>query len=219
MCKICSCSFKMDVWDGDNSEICLNTFCLLNSFLVEIKTDQYPVFLAFRWKTCFCSEVEHLVITDVVFTEKGFYLRKWPTMWNLSFGCSVSPWVSFVSRSASGRRLKRRQGPCVPESLRLGAHQEGYGELITSGKNMRAKNPPPMSGLEKTLYNSTSWIENLCKKTTDTVSSFSQDKTVKLWVKMNLNHTVIFSLRLELKSTGSRVWGQGLGWSRWPHLS
>ncbi|XP_055393983.1 probable phospholipid-transporting ATPase IM isoform X6 [Bubalus kerabau] len=60
------------------------------------------------------------------------------------------------------------------------AHQEGYGELITSGKNMRAKNPPPSSGLEKTLYNSTSWIENLCKKTTDTVSSFSQDKTVKL---------------------------------------
>ncbi|ELK05429.1 Putative phospholipid-transporting ATPase IM [Pteropus alecto] len=60
------------------------------------------------------------------------------------------------------------------------AHQEGYGELITSGKNMRAKNPPPTSGLEKTLYNSTSWIENLCKKTTDTVSGFSQDKTVKL---------------------------------------
>lgn len=60
------------------------------------------------------------------------------------------------------------------------AHQEGYGELITSGKNMRAKNPPPTSGLEKTLYNSTSWIENLCKKTTDTVSSFGQDKTVKL---------------------------------------
>ncbi|XP_058593764.1 probable phospholipid-transporting ATPase IM isoform X10 [Neofelis nebulosa] len=60
------------------------------------------------------------------------------------------------------------------------AHQEGYGELITSGKNMRAKNPPPTPGLEKTLYNSTSWIENLCKKTTDTVSSFSLDKTVKL---------------------------------------
>ncbi|XP_077935498.1 putative phospholipid-transporting ATPase IM isoform X2 [Halichoerus grypus] len=60
------------------------------------------------------------------------------------------------------------------------AHQEGYGELITSGKNMRAKNPPLTSGLEKTLYNSTSWIENFCKKTTDTVSSFSQDKTVKL---------------------------------------
>ncbi|XP_058440775.1 probable phospholipid-transporting ATPase IM isoform X3 [Marmota monax] len=60
------------------------------------------------------------------------------------------------------------------------AHQEGYGELITSGKNMRVKNPPPTSGLEKTLYNSTSWIENLCKKTTDTVNSFSQDKAVKL---------------------------------------
>ncbi|XP_020951492.1 probable phospholipid-transporting ATPase IM isoform X3 [Sus scrofa] len=60
------------------------------------------------------------------------------------------------------------------------AHQEGYGELITSGKNMRAKNLPPTSGLEKTPSNSTSWIENLCKKATDTVSSFSQDKTVKL---------------------------------------
>ncbi|XP_057636819.1 probable phospholipid-transporting ATPase IM isoform X3 [Chionomys nivalis] len=60
------------------------------------------------------------------------------------------------------------------------AHQEGYGELITSGKNMRAKNPAPTSGLEKMLYNNTSWIENLCKKTTDMVSGFSHDKTVKL---------------------------------------
>ncbi|XP_076983961.1 putative phospholipid-transporting ATPase IM isoform X2 [Tamandua tetradactyla] len=60
------------------------------------------------------------------------------------------------------------------------AHQEGYGELITSGKNMRAKKSPSAPGLEKTPYNSTSWIENLCKKTTDTVNSFSQDKTVKL---------------------------------------
>ncbi|GAB1286839.1 Phospholipid-transporting ATPase [Apodemus speciosus] len=59
------------------------------------------------------------------------------------------------------------------------AHQEGYGELITSGKNMRAKSPAPASGLEKMLYNNTSWIENLCKKTTDAVSGFSHDKTVK----------------------------------------
>ena len=136
----------MDVWDGDNSEICLNTFCLLNSFLVEIKTDQYPVFLAFRWKTCFCSEVEHLVITDVVFTEKGFYLRKWSTMWNLSFGCSVSPWVSFVSRSASGRRLKRRQGPCVPESLRLGDQAREDLDMLLLTKRATAS----LSHLEKT---------------------------------------------------------------------
>ncbi|XP_051829747.1 probable phospholipid-transporting ATPase IM [Antechinus flavipes] len=60
------------------------------------------------------------------------------------------------------------------------AHQEGYGELITSGKNMRVKNLHPTSGLGKTVYNSTSWIENLCKKTTDTVNSFSLDRTVKL---------------------------------------
>lgn len=91
------------------------------------------------------------------------------------------------------------------------AHQEGYGELITSGKNMRAKNPPPTSGLEKTLSNSTSWIENLCKKTTDTVSSFNQDKTVKLWVKMNLNHIVIFPLQPGLKFSWLRSLGLGLG--------
>ncbi|MEJ1278697.1 hypothetical protein NN561_009619 [Cricetulus griseus] len=59
------------------------------------------------------------------------------------------------------------------------AHQEGYGELITSGKNMRAESPAPTSGLEKMLYNNTSWIENLCKKTTDVVS-FNHDKTAKL---------------------------------------
>ncbi|XP_005376734.1 PREDICTED: probable phospholipid-transporting ATPase IM isoform X2 [Chinchilla lanigera] len=79
----------------------------------------------------------------------------------------------------------RRQRPQTrrSSSRRSGyafAHQEGYGELITSGKNMRAKTPPPTSGLEKPLYNSTSWLENLCKKTTDTLSSFSQEKTVKL---------------------------------------
>ncbi|XP_050653086.1 probable phospholipid-transporting ATPase IM isoform X5 [Macaca thibetana thibetana] len=83
------------------------------------------------------------------------------------------------ARPPSSRRPRTRRS----SSRRSGyafAHQEGYGELITSGKNMRAKNPPPTSGLEKTHYNSTSWIENLCKKTTDTVSSFGQDKTVKL---------------------------------------
>uniref|UniRef100_A0A2K6L0N6 Phospholipid-transporting ATPase n=1 Tax=Rhinopithecus bieti TaxID=61621 RepID=A0A2K6L0N6_RHIBE len=83
------------------------------------------------------------------------------------------------ARPPSSRRPRTRRS----SSRRSGyafAHQEGYGELITSGKNMRTKNPPPTSGLEKTHYNSTSWIENLCKKTTETVSSFSQDKTVKL---------------------------------------
>uniref|UniRef100_G3SZL2 Phospholipid-transporting ATPase n=1 Tax=Loxodonta africana TaxID=9785 RepID=G3SZL2_LOXAF len=71
-------------------------------------------------------------------------------------------------RSQTRRSSSRRSGYAF-------AHQEGYGELITSGKNMRTKNPPPTSGLE-----ANSWIENLRKKTTDTVSSLSQDKTVKL---------------------------------------
>lgn len=124
------------------------------------------------------------------------------------------------ARPPSSRRPRTRRS----SSRRSGyafAHQEGYGELITSGKNMRAKNPPPTSGLEKTHYNSTSWIENLCKKTTDTVSSFGQDKTVKLWVNMNLNHIVIFSLQVELKF----CWLQSLrfeargGAGRLPHLT
>ncbi|XP_047398194.1 probable phospholipid-transporting ATPase IM isoform X6 [Sciurus carolinensis] len=83
------------------------------------------------------------------------------------------------AKPTSSRRPQTRRS----SSRRSGygfAHQEGYGELITSGKNMRVKNSPPTSGLEKTLYNSTNWIENLCKKTTDTVNSFSQDKAVKL---------------------------------------
>ncbi|ERE69915.1 putative phospholipid-transporting ATPase IM-like protein [Cricetulus griseus] len=73
------------------------------------------------------------------------------------------------------------------------AHQEGYGELITSGKNMRAESPAPTSGLEKMLYNNTSWIENLCKKTTDVVS-FNHDKTAKLCLgKMH----ILFSIRVK----------------------
>ncbi|OCT86919.1 probable phospholipid-transporting ATPase IM isoform X1 [Xenopus laevis] len=56
------------------------------------------------------------------------------------------------------------------------SHQEGYGELITSGKNMRVNNPQASSGLAKT----SSWIENLRKKTAENFNSFSSDKTSKL---------------------------------------
>lgn len=71
---------------------------------------------------------------------------------------------------------------------------------------MRAKNPAPTSGLEKMLYNNTSWIENLCKKTTDMVSGFSHDKTVKLWVKMDLNHKAFFTppLGLSFSCSGAK---------------
>uniref|UniRef100_A0A8C5KYQ5 Phospholipid-transporting ATPase n=1 Tax=Jaculus jaculus TaxID=51337 RepID=A0A8C5KYQ5_JACJA len=75
------------------------------------------------------------------------------------------------ARPTSCRRPQTRRS----SSRRSGyafAHQEGYGELITSGKNMRAQNPPPTSGLEKTLHNNASWI---C-----TMSSFSQVKTMKV---------------------------------------
>ncbi|XP_074150567.1 putative phospholipid-transporting ATPase IM isoform X1 [Sminthopsis crassicaudata] len=102
--------------------------------------------------------------------------------------------VLYPTLSDQVRQLQRAQDKARPlrghkrqprrtSSRRSGyafAHQEGYGELITSGKNMRVKNLHPTSGLGKTMYNSTSWIENLCKKTTDTVNSFSLDRTVKL---------------------------------------
>uniref|UniRef100_F7GDA9 Phospholipid-transporting ATPase n=1 Tax=Monodelphis domestica TaxID=13616 RepID=F7GDA9_MONDO len=105
---------------------------------------------------------------------------------------SVMPVIAFrfikvdlyPTLSDQARPLKsHRRQPRRTSSRRSGyafAHQEGYGELITSGKNMRVKNLHPTSGLGKTMYNSTSWIENLCKKTTDTVNSFSLDRTVKL---------------------------------------
>ncbi|XP_076426679.1 putative phospholipid-transporting ATPase IM isoform X2 [Peromyscus maniculatus bairdii] len=103
----------------------------------------------------------------------------------MCFYPSLSDQIRRWQKAQRKERPIRSQRPQVrrSSSRRSGyafAHQEGYGELITSGKNMRAKSPAPTSGLEKTLYNNTSWIENLCKKTTDVVSGFSHDKTVKL---------------------------------------
>ncbi|XP_042543919.1 probable phospholipid-transporting ATPase IM [Dipodomys spectabilis] len=78
------------------------------------------------------------------------------------------------SRRPQTRRLSsRRSGYAF-------AHQEGYGELITSGKNMRAKAPPPTSGLENMPDSSPSRMENVWKKTTDAASGFGQDIPVKL---------------------------------------
>ncbi|XP_041031149.1 phospholipid-transporting ATPase ID isoform X2 [Carcharodon carcharias] len=59
------------------------------------------------------------------------------------------------------------------------AHQEGFGELITSGRNMRFSKPAPVV-TGKSMPSSTSWIENLRKKTTDTVNSFGSEKNIKL---------------------------------------
>ncbi|XP_077774926.1 putative phospholipid-transporting ATPase IM [Podarcis muralis] len=45
------------------------------------------------------------------------------------------------------------------------SHQEGFGELITSGKNMRVNNIHSVFGMGKTIQNS--WIENLRKRTSE----------------------------------------------------
>uniref|UniRef100_A0A4W3K085 Phospholipid-transporting ATPase n=1 Tax=Callorhinchus milii TaxID=7868 RepID=A0A4W3K085_CALMI len=59
------------------------------------------------------------------------------------------------------------------------AHQEGYGELITSGKNMRFSNPSAPGLQGRSVLNSASWIETLRKKTTETVNSFGSDRHLK----------------------------------------
>ncbi|XP_073657076.1 probable phospholipid-transporting ATPase IM isoform X7 [Tursiops truncatus] len=64
---------------------------------------------------------------------------------SISSGCFISLWVSFVSRSASGRRLKRRQDPCVGESLRLGDQaREDLDMLLLTKRAMES-----LSHLEK----------------------------------------------------------------------
>ncbi|XP_026952405.1 probable phospholipid-transporting ATPase IM isoform X8 [Sagmatias obliquidens] len=63
----------------------------------------------------------------------------------ISSGCFLSLWVSFVSRSASGRRLKRRQDPCVGESLRPGDQaREDLDMLLLTKRAMES-----LSHLEK----------------------------------------------------------------------
>lgn len=123
--------------------------CLI--VLVEIKTSvqcnllgRKFVFCFFflRWETSMCSEVEYFVLC---FLPKNFHFTKWPSAWSMSFGCFILLWVSFVSRSASGRRLKRRRGPCIAESLRLGDQaQEDLDMLLLTKKAMES-----LSHLEK----------------------------------------------------------------------
>ncbi|XP_067412224.1 probable phospholipid-transporting ATPase IM [Emydura macquarii macquarii] len=89
------------------------------------------------------------------------------------------------------QRVRRKQKPLQSHMHRVYrtssrrsayafSHQEGFGELITSGKNMRVNNSHQTSGLARTMHNSTSWTENLRKKTAETVNSFNSDRTVKV---------------------------------------
>ncbi|XP_078283641.1 putative phospholipid-transporting ATPase IM [Rhinoraja longicauda] len=88
------------------------------------------------------------------------------------------------------QRARRKQRPTQHRMRRVNrtssrrsgyafAHQEGFGELITSGRNMRFNNPSPaLTG--KFMLGSTSWIENLRKKTTEVGSINGSEKNVKL---------------------------------------
>ncbi|XP_041083017.1 probable phospholipid-transporting ATPase IM isoform X2 [Polyodon spathula] len=74
--------------------------------------------------------------------------------------------------------LKRVRRTSSRRSAYAFAHQEGYGELITSGKNMKVTNP--FSSLPAVrIQSSTSWIENLLKKRADAPNNTSTDRTLK----------------------------------------
>ncbi|XP_028678352.2 probable phospholipid-transporting ATPase IM isoform X1 [Erpetoichthys calabaricus] len=71
--------------------------------------------------------------------------------------------------------LKRVRRTSSRRSAYAFAHQEGYGELITSGKNMKGTSHFSMTPGGR-IQNSTSWIENLLKKRTDPTGA---DRTPK----------------------------------------
>lgn len=64
----------------------------------------------------FCKDILLLLM---LFLLKRYSLHQVAHCWSLASGCTVSLWVSYLSRSASGRRLKRRQGRYVAEGLTL----------------------------------------------------------------------------------------------------
>lgn len=92
-------------------------------------------------------------------------------------------------RKPLANRMRRVHRTSSRRSGYAFAHQEGYGELITSGKNMRLNVPQSSSSLARTMLSSTSWIENLRKKTAENFNSFSSDKSSKLW---SLDHNFFF---------------------------
>ncbi|XP_058851090.1 probable phospholipid-transporting ATPase IM isoform X4 [Acipenser ruthenus] len=91
--------------------------------------------------------------------------------------------VRFMQQASKKQRplehnLKRVRRTSSRRSAYAFAHQEGYGELITSGKNMKVTNP--FSSLPAgRVQGSTSWIENLLKKRTDASNSASTERTPK----------------------------------------
>ncbi|XP_032906520.1 probable phospholipid-transporting ATPase IM [Amblyraja radiata] len=97
---------------------------------------------------------------------------------------SLSDKVRYMQRARkklrpTTHRMRRVNRTSSRRSGYAFAHQEGFGELITSGRNMRFNNPSPaLTG--RFMLSSTSWIENLRKKTTDAVSMNSSEKNVKL---------------------------------------
>ncbi|KAG7523476.1 putative phospholipid-transporting ATPase IM [Solea senegalensis] len=74
-----------------------------------------------------------------------------------------------------GQNLRRVRRTSSRRSAYAFSHQQGYGELITSGKNMRRSSVSSAHSPETTQHNST-WIENMLKRTNE-VSCISDEGT------------------------------------------
>nr|XP_056722056.1 probable phospholipid-transporting ATPase IM [Euleptes europaea] len=92
-------------------------------------------------------------------------------------------WPTLSNQVRLLRRAKKKQRPLqrYMQQMRRSssrrsayafAHQEGFGELITSGKNMRIS----LDSTQKVLPNR--WMENLRNRPSDTTSNFSCEKPV-----------------------------------------
>lgn len=134
---------------------------------------------------------------------------------SISSGCFISLWVSFVSRSASGRRLKRRQDPCVAESLRLGDQaREDLDMLLLTKRAMESLSHlekicelnihPRHQGWKRHCIIALAGLKIYVRKPQTQWAALAR---IKQWNCESrwIWTTVIFSLRLELKLAGSRV--------------
>uniref|UniRef100_A0A6I8PPN7 Phospholipid-transporting ATPase n=1 Tax=Ornithorhynchus anatinus TaxID=9258 RepID=A0A6I8PPN7_ORNAN len=160
-------------------------FTMQSSGLFEIFPKQFP-FVGIARQSLAQKSVWLVVgLTTVVSAMPAVVFRFLKVDLNPTLSDRVSPAVRRLqkARERSGPRPKHAGRARRTSSRRSGyafAHQEGFGELITSGKNMRVTMPPTSSGLGKTLHDGPSWIENLRKKMPDAATGAIHEHSVKL---------------------------------------
>ncbi|XP_062858425.1 probable phospholipid-transporting ATPase IM [Trichomycterus rosablanca] len=95
------------------------------------------------------------------------------------------------------QNLRRVRRTSSRRSAYAFAHQQGYGELITSGKNMKVHTPSTSAFPDspERLKSSTSWTENMSKKELDTNSTVAGEETMHSGITEHPRPTHQHSLR------------------------